>query len=61
MPRYDITVTYEYHVDGINAADEQHARDIAKLFAQEPSSKPNEIWEQVHHVDDAVPYRENSL
>ena len=35
MPRYDITVTYEYHVNQINAADEQHARDIALLFAKE--------------------------
>ena len=57
MPRYDITVTYEYHVDQINAADEQHARDIALSFAKEATSQPSEIWEQVHHVDDAIPYR----
>ena len=28
MPRYDITVTHEYHVNQIDAADEQHARGI---------------------------------
>lgn len=58
MPRYDITVTHEYHVNQIDAADEQHARDIALLFAKEPSSKPSEIWEEVHHVDEAMPYKD---
>jgi|LUMV01.1.fsa_nt_gb hypothetical protein len=58
MPRYDITVTHEYHVNQIDAADEQHARDIALLFAKEPSIKPSEIWEQVHHVDEAMPYKD---
>ena len=56
MPQYDITVTYEYHVNQINAADEQHARDIALSFAKESSSKPSEIWEQVHHVEEGIPY-----
>lgn len=58
MPRYDITVTYEYHVNQIDAADEQHARDIALLFAKESSSKPSEIWEEVHHVDESMPYKD---